>query len=271
MLDVNPQLNAWLIGTPAYYALRSVSPAIEAGDPAGCTDAAGAPLSIDIRGVARTGRCDIGAYEYVTSTMSASLLVLSGALQNTRPSTLFSELLRVIVLDSQGTPVTGVPVVFTAPANGPSGIFSDTQSISTTALSDPDGVATASPFQANAQPGSYLVSAATGSVSPVTLNLLNVAAWYVSPTGNNSNGCLLPTAPCATLNGALIKAQPGDDIYVADGLYSDMGEAVAIIDRSVQISGGWNAAFTAQTGTSVLDGQGQRRGVSNTTGCDRDA
>ncbi len=41
------------------------SPAIDAGNPAGCTDATGAPLGSDQRGAARMqgGRCDIGAVE----------------------------------------------------------------------------------------------------------------------------------------------------------------------------------------------------------------
>jgi hypothetical protein len=48
-------------------ALLTGSPAIDAGDPSGCTDAFGQPLTTDARGVARPqpagGRCDIGACE----------------------------------------------------------------------------------------------------------------------------------------------------------------------------------------------------------------
>jgi len=48
-------------------ALKAGSPAINAGDPQGCSDAFGHPLAADARGVARPqpadGRCDIGAYE----------------------------------------------------------------------------------------------------------------------------------------------------------------------------------------------------------------
>jgi hypothetical protein len=48
-------------------ALLAGSPAIDAGDPAGCTDNFGKVLSADQRGTARPQgpRCDIGAYEYV--------------------------------------------------------------------------------------------------------------------------------------------------------------------------------------------------------------
>jgi hypothetical protein len=53
-----------MLGMPPYWTTLVTSLAIDAGDPAGCTDGAGEPLSVDQRGVARVGRCDVGAYEY---------------------------------------------------------------------------------------------------------------------------------------------------------------------------------------------------------------
>ncbi|MFQ5615486.1 MAG: choice-of-anchor Q domain-containing protein [Anaerolineales bacterium] len=50
----------WILTAPLIYT----SPAIDAGDPAGCKDMNGNPLSTDQRGVSRVGRCDIGSYEY---------------------------------------------------------------------------------------------------------------------------------------------------------------------------------------------------------------
>jgi hypothetical protein len=49
-------------------ALLSGSPAIDAGNPAGCTDGSGHLLKTDQRGMPRpdpedTGGCDIGSYE----------------------------------------------------------------------------------------------------------------------------------------------------------------------------------------------------------------
>lgn len=54
-------------------ALEPGSPAIDAGDPAGCTGPAGEPLTTDQRGVARPQgpRCDIGAYELVPPPVPA--------------------------------------------------------------------------------------------------------------------------------------------------------------------------------------------------------
>jgi uncharacterized repeat protein (TIGR01451 family) len=44
-------------------ALLPGSPAINVGNPSGCTDHLGNPLPLDQRGAPRVGRCDIGAYE----------------------------------------------------------------------------------------------------------------------------------------------------------------------------------------------------------------
>jgi hypothetical protein len=53
-------------GPTLTHALLPGSPAIDAGNPAGCTDAYGALLAMDQRGFLRWigSRCDIGAYEY---------------------------------------------------------------------------------------------------------------------------------------------------------------------------------------------------------------
>lgn len=56
-------------GGPTWtHALPAGSIAINHGDPAGCKDAISAPLLVDQRGHPRLGACDIGAYEYGTST-----------------------------------------------------------------------------------------------------------------------------------------------------------------------------------------------------------
>jgi CSLREA domain-containing protein len=52
-------------GGPSFtHALLAGSPAIDAGNPAGCQDQTGALLATDQRGLARSGRCDIGAFEF---------------------------------------------------------------------------------------------------------------------------------------------------------------------------------------------------------------
>jgi hypothetical protein len=71
LLDVDPRLFL-PVGLPGYYPLRPGSPAIDAGNPAGCTDHLGNPLTTDQRGTPRpldgdgdgNAICDMGAYEF---------------------------------------------------------------------------------------------------------------------------------------------------------------------------------------------------------------
>ena len=63
LTNIDPQLGA-LTGSPSYHPLLFGSPAIDAGNPAGCTDSFGNLLATDQHGVPRMRRCDIGAYEY---------------------------------------------------------------------------------------------------------------------------------------------------------------------------------------------------------------
>lgn len=67
LTNIDPKLGP-LEGSPAYHPLLSGSPAIDAGNPAGCTDHLGSPLTTDQRGVPRVNRCDIGAYEFAQSS-----------------------------------------------------------------------------------------------------------------------------------------------------------------------------------------------------------
>jgi uncharacterized repeat protein (TIGR01451 family) len=62
LTNVDPLLGL-LEGSPGYHPLLRGSPAINAGNPAGCTDHLGNPLTTDQRGFPRLGRCDTGAYE----------------------------------------------------------------------------------------------------------------------------------------------------------------------------------------------------------------
>lgn len=87
--------------------------------------------------------------------------------------------------------------------------------------------------------------------------------WYVATNGNDANDCLTSSTPCASINGALAKPgfTDGDTIKVAIGTYYGYGSAVVLLNRSVNVYGGWDAAFTAQNGMSTIDGQKALRGV----------
>ena len=71
LINVDPKLGP-LEGSPGYRPLLSGSPAINAGNPAGCIGSTGL-LTTDQRGAPRVGRCDIGAYEAgLTATKQAT-------------------------------------------------------------------------------------------------------------------------------------------------------------------------------------------------------
>ncbi len=151
LINVNPNLGQLIghSGTPRYHPLLSGSPAIDAGNPTGCTDQDGNLLTTDQRGAARVGTCDIGAYEYTTPALAVSLSVVSGSDQSTATTSAFSKPLQAVALDNQGSPVSGVTIDFTAPGSGSSGTFADLGTNTTSAITDEGGVASTSTFTAN--------------------------------------------------------------------------------------------------------------------------
>lgn len=89
-------------------------------------------------------------------------------------------------------------------------------------------------------------------------------SWYVATTGDDTNVCILPGTPCATINGALNQATftPGDTILVATGVYTRTGTEVVTLNISATLSGGWDALFLSQSGMSTIDGERARRGIT---------
>jgi len=83
--------------------------------------------------------------------------------------------------------------------------------------------------------------------------------WYVAPGGNDGADCLSPPTACATIDGGIAKASPGDTIYVAVGTYTNTASQVVSIAGHVTLSGGWDASFSEQSGLSAVDGQGFRK------------
>jgi hypothetical protein len=262
---VNPQIGP-LVGVSLYHPLAADSPAVNAGNPTGCSWSGG-PLTADQRGAPRVGLCDIGAYEYVVPGAAASVAVFSGTPQDTSPGTAFPEPLEVQILDSIGSPVEGVEVTFTAPAAGASGAFEDSGTNLTTALTGEQGIATAAEFTANGTTGTYVVVASvSGIVGTADFDLSNRPWWYAAPGGSDSNDCQTTLTPCATINGAIGKAGAGDSILVATGTYTGTGSMVVSIDKSVALHGGWDAGFVSQDGLSTIDGEGLRYGLYLTSG-----
>jgi len=103
---------------------------------------------------------------------AASLSATSGDNQSAKVGTAFTSVLVARVVDAYGNPVAGEIVTFTAPADGASGTFANSQKAAT---SDADGYATSAAFTANASVGSYIVEASLPGASPASFNLENTA------------------------------------------------------------------------------------------------
>jgi hypothetical protein len=252
--NIDPQLGTFL-PMQGYHPLTVGSPAINAGNPVTC-------LPTDQRSLARVGNCDIGAYEYTTPGSAVNFLMLSGSDQSATATFAFPKPLQAVALDGQGSPVSGVDVTFTTPTSGASGTFASTGTGTLSTSTDAGGVASTTVFTANTQGGAYVVSALANNLSSVNFNLQNLFLYYVAKTGNDSNNCFVPEFPCLTINGAIGKAANGELIRVAIGTYT---EPEILIDKSIVLTGGWDASFSTQSGTSTIDGEGARRGITTTS------
>jgi hypothetical protein len=270
LTDISANLGH-LIGhpdVPRYYPLQSGSPAIDAGNPVGCTDHLGNPLDTDQRGAPRVGRCDIGAYEYTTPGPTTGIYAYGGTPQHALPFGVFETPLQALVLDGIGSPVYSATVTFSAPASGASGTFADSGTLVMPVMTDESGIATAPSFTVNGLTGDYTVTATVGGVVIPANFLLGNILWYVAPGGDDGSNCQGPATPCATINGALGRGGflAGDTVLVATGAYIGTGDEVVLLDKGARLLGGWNNTFTTQSGTSTVDGEGARRGITVNSG-----
>lgn len=97
-------------GGPTFtHALLPGSPAINAGNPAGCTDHLGNSLLTDQRGMPRVGRCDMGAYEAMLLDLHRKAASSSAVLPGD-PVTYTISLVNIEAVE-----VTGVRVTDTLP------------------------------------------------------------------------------------------------------------------------------------------------------------
>ncbi|HEY9706657.1 MAG TPA: choice-of-anchor Q domain-containing protein, partial [Oculatellaceae cyanobacterium] len=161
------------------------------------------------------------------------------------------------ILNIQDTPPTPTPVWTEEPPVTPepsqpteTTVPTETPGVSATSLPETvePVVTESSPIQDASQEQSASLTATT---------------WYVTPTGNDSNSCLTAADPCRTINGAVGKAAiDGDLIKIAHGVYTGVGNQVVLINKNVNLSGGWDSNFVLQNDFSIIDGEKARRGIT---------
>jgi hypothetical protein len=114
------------------------------------------------------------------------LTLMAGTPQTATLGSAFATNLEVAFTNSDGCPVTtavaGIPVTFSAPSTGASGIFSASGSNAVTVGSDASGTVSAPVLTANNPAGSYTVTASSAYGS-ISFSLTNVDAGYQSACG----------------------------------------------------------------------------------------
>ena len=128
-----------------------------------------------------------------TTGAPAAIRATSGTPQATPINTAFASPLVATVVDSGQNPVSGALVTFTAPATGASGTFANGTATETD-LTNADGIATSTTFNANGTSGADLVTAIVAGVSaPANFNLTNSAgapATVTAASGTPQNSAI---------------------------------------------------------------------------------
>ena len=138
---------------------------------------------------------------------AVKLLIQSGSGQSTSVSTAFASPLRVRAEDAQGAPVPGVRVLFTAPTTGATASFAGGKS-SVEVSTNTQGIATSPALTANAQQGSFSVTAQAPGLAPVSFALTNRSGSVVDvPASMRMVSGTAQTAQIGTLFGAPMVVQ----------------------------------------------------------------
>jgi protocatechuate 3,4-dioxygenase beta subunit len=144
------------------------------GDPAFASgETGGSPTET---GTSPTGT---GTSNCPSSNPPNQLTLVAGTPQTAILQSSFASGLQVALTNSNGCPVTsaaaGIPVTFTAPSGGASGVFSTSGSNAVTVGSDASGSVAAPAFTANDTQGSYTLTASS-QYGSVPFSLTNTAA-----------------------------------------------------------------------------------------------
>src|SRR5512138_1296590 len=171
----------------------------------------------------------------------ASITSVSGSNQQAQFNQAFSNPFVALIKDGYGDPVSGVSVIFTAPASGASGTFASNSTRTETVFTDSSGNATSSIFTANGNAGSYTINATTSGVTAqATYQLQNQyipgVPQTITVTGGNNQG----TLPNSTFTNPFV-------VRVTDGY----GTAVSGVEVTFTApSSGASGVFT-NSGTNI--------------------
>jgi hypothetical protein len=215
----------------------------------------GAPLSAE----GETGTPGAAGGTACPSPNPPNVLTLVAGTPQTAPlKAVFATGLQVALSNSDGCPVTGaagVPVTFSAPSTGASGLFAGSGSSAATVGSDAPAAPAAPAFTANDTAGSYTVTASSryGSVS---FSLTNTAADVPARVT-----ALAPTSRSATVTHGY--AQPLE-VKVLDALGNPV--AGATVTFALSSATGVGACGARSSAGASFVGDGAAAQASATTG-----
>lgn len=152
------------------------------------------------------------------------LAVAGGSPQSTSISTTFNSQLSVTVKDGSGTSVgQGLPVTFTNASSN--GTFADSQTNTTTAITNSSGVATAAPFIAGATAtgagGQYTITASTidGDANTTSFTLSNtIVPAAITAAGSSTPQTAAVNTPFAPLTVTVVDATTPTPLPVGGAL-----------------------------------------------------
>ena len=203
---------------------------------------------------------DTGSPSCPTSNPPNALTLVAGTPQTAQLDSPFQAALQVELANTNGCPVTssvaGTAITFTAPASGPSGLFSTSGSGAVTVGADASGAAAAGMFTANDTAGSYTITASSAYGS-VSFALTNTAAALPS-----SITALAPPSQSATAG-----TRYGEplEVRVLDA------NGTPVVGAPVTFSlggsgGGGSASANAGAAASFADGSAQATEKTNSEG-----
>ncbi|HEY5010130.1 MAG TPA: hypothetical protein VIH73_03175, partial [Acidimicrobiales bacterium] len=128
--------------------------------------------------------------------VAGSISVSSGSAQSATVGQSYTSPMAALVEDADGNPIANVAVTFTAPSTGASGAFAG--SVSTIAVTNASGIATAPAFTANETSGPFTVLASTGGLAPANFTLTNTPAAATVQVQNGSPQSTPAGLPFAT-------------------------------------------------------------------------